>query len=110
MSFNVIPTPEFKKLFKRLAKKYPSLKNDLSRLIEILKEKPTIGIPLGHNLFKIRMAISSKGKDKSGGARVITFLINTDNEIFLVHIYDKSQLGNLSKEQIILILKNAGLM
>lgn len=56
------------------------------------------------------MAISSKGKGKSGGARVITFLVSDDLEVYLVHIYDKSQLENLTKEQIAEILKNAGLV
>ena len=73
MSYNVIPTPDFRRMFKKLAKKYPSLKSDLQSLIEILAENPATGTNLGHNLYKIRLAISSKGKGKSGGARVITF-------------------------------------
>jgi hypothetical protein len=56
------------------------------------------------------MAISSKGKGKSGGARVITFLVTDDLEVYLVYIYDKSQLDNLTKDQIIHLLKKAGLM
>lgn len=110
MSFDIIPTPDFKKLFKRLAKKYPSLKNDLQELIGTLKEKPDSGTALGHGIYKIRMAISSKGKGKSGGARVITFLVTDDQEVYLVHIYDKSQLDNLTKDQIIELLKNVGLI
>ena len=66
MSFNVFPTPDFKKLFKKLAKKYPSLKFDLQQLITILQEKPNSGISLGHGIYKIRMPITSKGKGKSG--------------------------------------------
>ena len=56
------------------------------------------------------MAISSKGKEKSGGARVITYLVTEDNEIYLTYIYDKSQLENITKEQIIELLKKAGLL
>jgi hypothetical protein len=41
------------------------------------------------------MAIPSKMKGKSGGARVITYLISEDQEVYLVHIYDKGQLDNL---------------
>jgi hypothetical protein len=55
------------------------------------------------------LAISSKGKGKSGGARVITFLLTQDQEIYLVHIYDKSQLDNITKDQILQLLKNVGL-
>lgn len=110
MSYNIIPTPDFKKLFKKLYKKYPSLKADLQQLINRLSENPTTGTKLGHNLYKIRMAISSKGKGKSGGARVITFLISDNQEVYLVHIYDKSQLDNLTKDQILELLKKAGLI
>ncbi len=109
MSFNVIPTPDFKRLFKKLARKYPSLKEDLLQLIAILQENPHSGTALGHNIYKIRMAISSKGKGKSGGARVITFLMSDDQEVYLLHIYDKSQLENLTKEQIIELLTKSGL-
>lgn len=110
MSFNVIPTPDFKRLFKKLAKKYPSLKTDLQQLIERLIEEPTIGINLGHNLYKIRMGVSSKHKGKSGGARVITFLVTENREVYLVHIYDKSQFENLTKKQILELLKMSGLL
>lgn len=71
MNYNVIPTPDFKKFFKKLFKKYPSLKNDLAQLIEKLEKDYTIGISLGNNLYKIRLAIESKNKGKSGGARII---------------------------------------
>lgn len=110
MSYNVIPTPTFKKLFKKLAKKYPSIKRDLQNLIALLSENPKAGTHLGQNVYKIRMAISSKGKGKSGGARVISFLVTEDFEVYLVHIYDKSQLDSLSKDQIIDLLKKIGLL
>lgn len=110
MSYKVIPTPEFKKLFKKLAKKYPSLKADLQQLIDTLIEEPKTGIDLGHGIHKVRMAIASKSKGKSGGARVITFLITGDLEVYLVHIYDKSELDNLTKDQILDLLKKAGLI
>lgn len=110
MNYSVYPTPDFKKFFKKLAKKYPSLKADLQELTKILKEQPDSGINLGHGIHKIRMAITSKGKGKSGGARVITYLVTEDNEIYLVYIYDKSQLENITKEQIIELLKKAGLI
>ncbi len=110
MSYRIYPTPGFKKVFSKLAKKHPSLKTDLQKLIQILKEKPNSGINLGHGIHKIRMAITSKGKGKSAGARVITYLVTEDNEVYLVYIYDKSELENISKEQIIELLKNAGLI
>ncbi len=110
MNYSVYPTPEFKKLLKKLYKKYPSIKADLQDLINTLKETPDTGIHLGQGIHKVRLAITSKGKGKSGGARVITYMITEDNEVYLVHIYDKSQLENITKEQIIELLKNAGLL
>ena len=110
MSYKVIPTPDFKKLFKKLAKKYPSLKADLQQLIDTLAEEPNTGTDLGHGIHKIRISIASKGKGKSGGARVITYLVTDDLEVYLVHIYDKSQLDNLTKDQILKLLKKAGLI
>lgn len=84
MNYSVYPTPDFKKIFKKLAKKHPSLKADLQGLTKILKEQPDSGINLGLGIHKIRMAITSKGKGKSGGARVITYLVTKDNEVYLV--------------------------
>ncbi len=110
MSYKIIPTPNFKRLFKKLLKKYPSLKEDLYELTLNLQERPDTGVPLGYGLFKVRMPIKSKGKGKSGGARVITYLIIKDQEVYLVYIYDKSQLENLTKDQIIKLLKNSGLI
>ena len=72
MSYELIAIPNFKREIKKLAKKYPSLKNDFAQLLESLQEEPAQGTPLGNNCYKIRMAISSKGKGKSGGSRVIT--------------------------------------
>lgn len=65
---------------------------------------------MGHGIHKIRLAIASKNKGKSGGARVITYLITEDNEVYLVFIYDKSQLENITKEQILEMIKKAGLI
>jgi hypothetical protein len=109
MNFKVYPTPYFKKLFKKLLKKYPSLKNDLQDIIEILSENPDTGIHLGNNIFKIRLSIGSKGKGKSGGARIITYVVTENNEVYLVFIYDKSQLDNISKQQVSVLVKRAGL-
>jgi len=81
----------------------------LEQLNLLLAEDPYIGVQLGKNLYKVRMAISSKRRGKSGGARIITFLITEDKEIYLVYIYDKSKLDNLTKDQIIELLKKEGL-
>lgn len=110
MSYNVITTAEFKKFFKKLYKKYPSLKNDLAVLVENLENDYQIGISLGRNLFKIRMAIESKNKGKSAGARVVYFYLADDNEIYLIHIFDKSQFENIPHHILEQLLETAGLL
>ena len=110
MRYKVYPTPDFKRFFKKLLKKYPSLKSDLQLLVEKLSDNPEIGVHLGYGIYKIRLAISSKGKGKSGGARIITFVVYKDNEVFLVFIYDKNKLENITKEQILKMLRQAELL
>jgi len=95
MSFSVIPSEKFKKEAKRLIKKFPSLKAELGDLYDILIEQPDSGTPLGNNTYKIRISIRSKNKGKSGGARVITYLLTENKEVYLLTIYDKSDFENV---------------
>lgn len=74
MSFKVIPSDKFKKEAKKLTKKFPSLKNELRELAAELSVNPQNGILLGNSTYKIRLAIASKNKGKSGGARLITYV------------------------------------
>ena len=100
MSFNIIPTPPFEKELKHLSKKYPSIKKDMAGLVSRLMEEPKLGTPLGNDCYKIRMAITSKGKGKSGGARVITFVQIIQTNIFLLSIFDKADAANISDKQL----------
>lgn len=100
MSYKVIPTLTFEKELKRLSKKYPSLKEDLRFLINQLKENPNLGISLGKQRFKVRLKIKSKKQGKSGGGRVITYLIDKNKEIYLLSIYDKSELDTINDQKI----------
>ena len=105
MSYNVKFIPKFEKELKRLAKKYPSVKTDFSALLHTLKEQPKQGTALGNECYKIRMAISSKGKGKSSGARIITcFKVKLDT-VFLVTIFDKSEQENISDKELSDLLK-----
>ncbi len=105
MSYNVIPTPTFKSQAKRLTKKFPSLKKELSDLNVILFQTPDLGTPLGNDTFKIRLAVKSKGKGKSGGMRIITFKINKNKEIYLLTIYDKSEIASIDDRAIKFIIR-----
>ncbi|MDN3579691.1 type II toxin-antitoxin system RelE/ParE family toxin [Mucilaginibacter flavus] len=105
MSYNVKFISKFEKELKRLAKKHPSLKSDFSSLLLSLKENPSQGISLGNDCYKIRMSISSKGKGKSGGARVITCFKIVQNTVFLLTIFDKSEQENIADKELKELLK-----
>ena len=102
MSFSIITLRSFDKELKKLAKKYPSLKQDYSNLLDEIEINPKLGTPIGSNCYKIRLSIASKGKGKSGGARVITHLvINIEGEtLYLLKIYDKADLDNISEAEL----------
>lgn len=105
MSYNVKSIAVFEKQTKRLVKKYASLKKELLQLVKELKKNPEQGTPIGKSCFKIRIAIASKGKGKSGGARVITNFVVTDNTVYLLSIYDKSEKENLTDKELNELLK-----
>lgn len=91
---------EFERGAKALRKRYPSFESDYETFLNELEKNPYGGESLGHHTYKNRMAIASKGKGKSGGARVITYNLQQLNEeevlITLMSIYDKSDMENVS--------------
>ena len=98
MKYRISVTLEFLREMKHLSKRYKSLEQ---------------GVSLGNNLRKIRIAITSKNKGKSGGARVITYTIiwtEIDTEIKLLTIYDKSERANITDKEIEDILKQNGIL
>jgi len=110
MSFNIYTTDFFGRELKKLSKKYPSVKNDFKALVDSLKEEPKQGQPLGKDCYKIRMAISSKGKGKSGGSRVISCVKIVAESVFLLSIYDKSDKESISDKELDKLLRMAGLL
>ena len=106
MSYQIIPTNNFNHEVKKLAKKYRSIANDLEELEKELSKNPTLGDHLGSNVYKVRMAISDKGKGKSGGARVITHIYTLGEKLLLLSVYDKSEKENISDDEIKQLLKD----
>jgi mRNA-degrading endonuclease RelE of RelBE toxin-antitoxin system len=89
---------QFRRDFKELGKKYPSLVSDVAKLVESLEVDPTQGESLGKNRYKIRLKITSKGKGKSGGGRVITCVEIQEDEVCLLTMYDKSEIENVNDD------------
>jgi len=113
MIYTIIQTVNFERNFKQLSKKYYSLDDDYEKLINDLLKNPLMGDDLGDNTRKVRMAISSKNKGKSGGARVITCNVMVDvenSEIYLLTIYDKDKQDTISKTEIQKLKENSGLI
>ena len=106
MSFEIHTISHFDKRAKKLAKKYKSIKKDIAVLSRELAVNPYVGADLGGGVRKIRMAISDKGKGKSGGARVITYTVEIDEEsgrVTLLTIYA------VSAKEIAGLMSEAGL-
>lgn len=104
MNCSIKTSKDFDKEVKRLAKRYRSLKQDIQSLGEELMSNPMMGTDLGKGIRKVRMAIGSKGKGKSHGARVITdttAVINVEEGVItLLYIYDKAERSNITDKQI----------
>ena len=106
MNVNILISDEFRRNAKKLIKKYRSLKSELSHLIEELQENPRKGVKIGENIYKLRLAVKSKGRGKSGGMRIITyvdFIIKKKEEkttVILLTIYDKSEFNNVTDQYI----------
>jgi mRNA-degrading endonuclease RelE of RelBE toxin-antitoxin system len=110
MSYNVVISSEFAKEAKRIAKKHIAIKTDIARLINQLEADPFIGTELGHGFYKIRIAISGTTKGKSGGARVITYVIVDRETVLLAEIFLKSEHSTADIDVLIQRLKNQGLI
>jgi hypothetical protein len=110
--FEFIPTDEFARELKKLAKKYKSLKGEFEELQNQLEKGQTLRVNLGNNAYKIRLDVKSKGKGKSGGLRVITYvdviLIEDLTNIYFLSIYDKSDISNISDNELIKRIEKLG--
>ena len=110
MEVTVKVSGEFERQAKRLAKKYRTFVDDFTGFLNGIKENPYQGVDLGGGKRKIRMAIASKGKGKSGGVRVVTFNVERIDDgcvvVHLITIYDKQEVSNVSEKYINQIIKN----
>lgn len=108
MSFEVRTTPDFERSLKRVAKKHRSIREDISALIQQLEQEPHLGVQLRTNLYKIRLNISSLNKGKSGGARVITYVLVSRETVFLAEIFIKSESETIDEDSMIKRLTEQG--
>jgi mRNA-degrading endonuclease RelE of RelBE toxin-antitoxin system len=105
MNYKIELSANFKKEAKKVIKKFPSLKQELGDLFTALETNPTMGTPLGNDIYKIRLAIASKNKGKSGGARVLSFVKVTATTVLLFSIYNKGDIDSLTDKEIENLIK-----
>ncbi|MCF8373117.1 MAG: type II toxin-antitoxin system RelE/ParE family toxin [Bacteroidales bacterium] len=106
MRYSVDTTPNFEKEAKRLIKKYQSLKAEIHNLVEVLANEPFQGKHLGNSIYKIRIAVKSKGKGKRGGARIMTMVKIADEKVYLFSIYSKGEKDAISDTEIQDLIKD----
>ena len=105
MNYKVDTIPPFDKELKFLAKKHSSLVKDYELFLDLIEENPIQGDALGKDCYKIRLAITSKGKGKSGGARIIVCVKVIRKVVYLLSIYDKSEKENITDADLKELLK-----
>lgn len=113
MSFEIIPTPDFARSLKLLAKRHKSLKQDMFAFVAGLRENPLQGKELAPNIRKVRLTITSKGKGKSGGARVITYVMavsEAEGRVYLIEIYDKADYDTVDVGVLKKMIEELGLL
>lgn len=100
-------TPEFQRKLKHLAKKYRQVPADLQPVLEQLQLGEFLGdkIPgIGSTVVKVRMKNSDTQKGKSGGYRLIYWILSTEL-VILLDIYSKSDQEDIEVDQIRQIIK-----
>jgi len=108
MKNRIVTLPIFDTRYKRFSKKFPALNKELLELKALLLDNPKSGVLITENVYKIRLVSSDKNSGKSGGFRIITYLIEEKEngiEINLMLIYDKSEESSVTKTEVLKIIK-----
>ena len=109
MNLKIVSLDSFAKDVKKLYKKYKTITKDLRELEDELQDNPQCGIFLGNNCYKMRLKNSAVLTGKSGGFRVVYYYVDEENNLYLMAMYSKTELENISDERITEILKTYNL-
>ena len=102
-------TETFSKALKKLQKRFKNIETDCDEFIQSLETTEQLGISLGNGIYKVRLANSNKKSGKSSGYRLISYLKLIEEKLYLVYIYDKSDIDNVSEKQIDDLFQKAAL-
>ena len=112
MNFEIQTSSYFDAEAKRLAKRHRSFIEDLQDFRDSILKNPYQGTELSLGIRKVRLTIGSKGRGKSGGARVITFTYLVDEKdgvVILLLLYDKADASSIKMNVVRKIIKDLGL-
>ena len=104
---SVKPTNFFAKNVKSLKKNYPQIGADIKSLVSQLKQGETPGDQItgvGYTVYKVRLKNSDLKKGKSAGYRIIYYIEGGNTRILLI-IYCKKQKSDISKEEVVDVIK-----
>ncbi|RYG71392.1 hypothetical protein EU245_14315 [Lentibacillus lipolyticus] len=111
MGYFVDPTTRFERELRKLTRKYPKVVDEVEGLIDELEngnlvgeDIPGLDIP-NNKVFKTRLDNPDANKGKRGGFRLIYYLVTSDNDIFLLTMYSKSNKENITDDEIIKIIR-----
>jgi len=105
--FQVFKSATFLKTEKRLAKRYPSVSGDVEHFLSVVESPENLGIPLGKNIFKARIANKDAKRGKSGGYRLLSYLRLEEGRLILLYLYSKTDLANVTEEELDRIVLDA---
>lgn len=111
MTYHVEDVEEFSNRLEKVARKYPKVIDSVESLFAKLEQGNLIGDPIkglklkGNKVFKTRLENPDANKGKRGGFRVVWYLITSDNKIYPLTIYSKSEQENISDREILYIIK-----
>lgn len=96
--WQTILVPHFLKQLKRHLKKHRDLKEALFSHLEHFNKVQAVS--LGHRIYKMRLALKSLTRGKSGSFRLVVLLVEVDNIIVPVAIYFKGEQTDISQREI----------
>ncbi|MCA1795842.1 MAG: type II toxin-antitoxin system RelE/ParE family toxin [Desulfobacteraceae bacterium] len=102
MRYQIRFTAVFKRRIKKLAKKYPRIKQDFSELLDQLEQGDFQGDEIQGfqgKIYKVRVASIDQKKGKSGGFRFIYYAVTKNGIVFMMTAYAKSSQEDLTNQQ-----------
>ncbi|MBI4777429.1 hypothetical protein HY792_00675 [Candidatus Desantisbacteria bacterium] len=110
--FEVFFTEPFEKSLRNLAKKYKHIKKDIAELSSFLEDYPDTGVAIpsyAHKVWKIRWKSRDMARGKRGSYRIIYLWESKDDKVYLLLIYAKTKMEEITKEELENALREAGL-